>query len=354
MKIIKPLLITAFVAAVLLLNPKTVQLIGNLIGKSTHQLTETAKFSYGNTSNMKIMGFQNGIVIYNGRKMSLLDKKGQKQGESELRSNDYDMTVQNGRILFLDKVKRNLAVIEKNGKISSQIKFAEKPVFVEAIGKDRFVVHYVYDMNEKAEGLRIFNMSGKQIKDIQISNISINFISPDERGQGFLVSGLTVDKERLYNTMMHYNVNGDMETADKAENRVFVGGMLIDDRFVLWEEGYVELRDAELKYINSLRVESGIVQLKSEEGGFTVLDSSSSIRDFNLEGAEEKQEKYAHRIYGVIEVSGKDILLSQRSIEIMGTKESMDFTNDIIDTIKIGDDCLGLVFRGEIRIIAVD
>lgn len=354
MKIIKPMLITIFIAAVLLLNPKTIQFITKAVGESGRQLTEVAKFSYGNTSNMKIMGLQNGIVIYNGRKISLLDKKGHKQGEAELRSNDYDMAVQNGRILFLDRVKRTLAVIEKNGKISKQIKFAEKPVFVEAIGKDRFIVHYVYDMNEKAEGIRIFNMSGKQIKDMQISNISINFISPDVKGQGFLVSGLTIEKERLYNSVMHYNINGDMETADKAENRVFAGGILVDDKFVMWEEGYVELRDSELKYINSLRIDSGIVQLKREESGFTVLDGSSRIRRFNLDGVEIEQEKYAHRIYGVNEVAGADLLNSQRSVEIMGTKESLNFTNDIIDAFKVGDDCLGLVFRGEIRIIAVD
>lgn len=354
MKILKTFIIGLFIIAVLfVLNPNAMQMIKGL-NMSDPEISEMAKFSFEYGPNMRFVGFDEGIAIYNGRNIRGVDRKGNTAFDIEWRTNDFDIEGFGDKLLFLDRIKRTLIIIDKKGNILKQINFGEKPLSIEALGKGRFIVHYVYDLNEKAEGIRVFSSSGKQIKDIQIANITILFINTDKNSNGFIMSGISIEDNRLYNNIMHYSRDGDLMSGEKTENKVFAGAVHSNGKFVLWEENYIEIRDSELKYVNSIYSDSSIIGVEDIGDAFVVADESNTIRVYSYDGREQSISRYGEKLKGTVSAGSKIILYTQMRLDVLGSEDTFDVKNDILDVIKIDEKSVAAICRGEVKILLVN
>ncbi len=354
MKIFKAFIIGLVIIAVLIvLNPSKMEIFKGW-STSKSEISESTRFSFEYGPNMSFVGFDGGVAIYNGRNIRGVDGKGNTSFDIEWRTNDFDIKGFDDKILFLDRIKRTLILIDKKGGILKQINFAEKPLSIEALGRGSFVVHYVYDLNEKAEGMRVFSSSGKQIKDIQIANITILFIKTDKDLNGFIVSGISIEDNRLYNNIMHYGRDGDLMSGEKTENKVFVCALHSNEKFVLWEDNHIEIRDSELKYVNSIYSDSNIIGVQDIGDAFVVADESNTIRIYSYDGREQSIHRYGENLKGIISCGSNVILYTQMGLEILGGEETYDIKGDILDVIPIDERSLAVITRGEVKILLLN
>lgn len=353
LKIFSVIIITALIA--LAFNPKVVQELKSVFAKGHPEIVQDARFSFEYGSNMSFAGFEGGIAIYNGRSIAAFDRAGKKLFNMDWRTSDFDIKGFEDKIVFLDRIKRSVVIIDKKGNKVKQINFVEKPLIVEPFEKDMFIVHYVYDLNDKAEGIRVFSGQGKQVKDIQISDVSILLIQAESVSKGFIVSGISVDDDRLYNNVMHYDKSGDLIRADRVENKIFKGIIHMKDRFIMWEENYMEIRDSDLKYLKSIYSDSSILGVQDMGDSFAVADESNSIRTYSYDGTEKEVYKCNEKLKGVLESKDGCIFYTQRIIEFLEEgKDSIAIKNDILDVMRMDKSSIAVICKGEVRIFLVE
>ncbi len=345
------MILLPMIVIILLLSPKTINLIKNKINKSSLKIEEIKEISFQYGSDISFLNYRQGFLIYDGKSLKYIDNKAERIFSLNIRIDNYSIDVTDGNIYLLDKTKKEIYIIDKKGSIVNKIGLKENPLFVKGIKNSYFLVHY--NTNVEVEGLKIMNQKGEEIKDISIPKITINFIDVDKDTGGFLISGINTEKDSLVNAIFYYDKKGNLEFSDNIENKLFIKSLFLDHNIILVEPQYIEIKDKEFKTSSNLNLDNGIRDVHVMEDGIDVVDNTGKLIAINEKGQEKEQSYPIGKIKGVEEIKNERIVYSDRSIYFSQYKQKQDFTKDIIKILVLDDESVIVVFRGSIKFLRV-
>jgi hypothetical protein len=345
-------IIISIILIIIFLNPKTINNFKSKIIDSKVSIEEIKEISYGYSSNTSFIEYRDGFLMYDGKSLKYIDNEAQREFDLNIRIENYSIDTNNSNIYLLDKIKKEVYIIDKKGVLTKKVSLKENALTVKALYNDNFLIHYT--TNVEVEGVKLYSYKGEEIQDISIPQITINLVNIDKDTSNFVISGITIKDDRLYNNIFYYNKKGELIFSYNIENKVFVKTMFLDKKLILADPNYIEIKDLSNEKAKKINLDEEIQYIDIIDDEIVVIDSNKKIIYIDKLGKEKNKEIDMKNIKGIKNIGNKDIIYSDRSIYIPQNKEKKDFTKDILDVFTIYNNSVIVIFRGYVKFLNVD
>ncbi|MEJ8555345.1 DUF5711 family protein [Tepidibacter sp. Z1-5] len=346
------IIIISIILIIIFLNPKTINIIENKINNSKVSIEEIKEIPYGYSSDTSFIKYRDGFLMYDGKSLKYIDNEAQKEFDLNIRIESYSIDTNNSNIYLLDKIKKEVYIIDKKGSLTKKLNLKENALMVKALYNNDFLIHYTTDVD--VEGAKLYNYKGEEIQDISIPQITINLVEVDKNTSNFVISGISIKDDRLYNNIFYYNKKGELIFSYNIENKVFVKTMFLDDKLILVDPKYIEIKNLSDEKAKKINLDEEIQYINIIDDEIVVIDSNKNITYIDKYGKEKNKQYDIKNIKGIKNIGNQNILYSDRSIYLPENKEKKDFTKDILDMFTIYDNSVIVIFRGYIKFLNID
>jgi len=346
------IVIILIILIIIFLNPKTINIIKSKISNSKVSIEEIKETSYGYSNNTSFIEYRDGFLMYDGKSLKYIDSEAQRVFDLNIRVENYSIDTNNSNIYLLDKMKKEVYIIDKKGALTKKLKIKEKALMIKALYNDDFLIHYTTDVD--VEGAKLYSYKGEEIQDISIPQITINLVQVDRDTSNFVISGISIKDDRLYNNIFYYNKKGELIFSYNIENKVFAKVLFLDDRLVLVDPKYIEIKNLSDEKVKKINLDEKIQFIEVIDEEIVLIDSNKKIIYIDKYGKEINKEYDMKNIKGIKNIGNQKILYSDRSIYLPENKEKKDFTKDILDVFTISDNSVIVIFRGYIKFLNID
>lgn len=346
------IVIILIILIIIFLNPKTINIIKSKVSNSKVSIEEIKEISYGYSNNTSFIEYRDGFLMYDGKALKYIDNEAQRIFDLNIRIENYSIDTNNSNIYLLDKMKKEVYIIDKKGALTKKLKLKENALMVKALYNNDFLIHYTTDVD--VEGAKLYSYKGEEIQDISIPQITINLVQVDKNTSNFIISGISIKDDRLYNNILYYNKKGELIFSYNIENKVFAKTLFLDDKLVLADPKYIEIKDLNDEKVKKINLDEEIQYIDIINEEIVVIDSNKKITYIDESGKEKNKEYDMKNIKGIKNIGNQKIVYSDRSIYLPENKEKKDFTKDILDVFTIYDNSVIVIFRGYIKFLNID
>ncbi|WP_099189720.1 DUF5711 family protein [Tepidibacter mesophilus] len=346
------IIIISIILIIIFLNPKTINIIRSKMNNSKVSIKETKEISYGYSNNTSFIKYRDGFLMYDGKSLKYMDSEAQRKFDLNIRIENYSIDTNNSNIYLLDKMKKEVYIIDKKGSLMNKLSLKENALMIKALYNDDFLIHYTTDV--EVEGVKLYSYKGEEIQDISIPQIIINLVEVDKNTSNFVVSGISIKDDRLYNNIFYYNKKGELIFSYNIENKVFVKTMFLDDNLVFVDPKYIEIKNLNDENAKKINLDEEIAYVDIIDDEIIVMDSNKNIISIDKYGKEKIKEYSIENIKGIKNIGNENIVYSDRSIYLSKNKQKKDFTKDILDVFTIYDNSVIVIFRGYIKFLNID
>ncbi|CAH2215352.1 DUF5711 family protein [Tepidibacter aestuarii] len=346
------IIIISIILIIIFMNPKTINNIKSKINNSKVNIEEKKEISYGYSSDTSFIEYRDGFLMYDGKSLKYIDNEAQREFDLNIRVENYSIDTNNSNIYLLDKIKKEVYIIDKKGSLTNKVNIKENALMIKALYNDDFLIHYTTDVD--VEGVKLYSYKGKEIQDISIPQITINLVDVDKDASNFVISGISIKDDRLYNNIFYYNKKGELIFSYNIENKVFVKTMFLDDKLVLVDPKYIEIKDLDNEKVKKINLDEEIQYIDIINDEIVVIDSNKNVIYIDKVGKEKNKEYDIKNIKGIKNIENQNIVYTDRSIYLPKNKEKKDFTKDILDVFTIHDNRVIVVFRGYVKFLSID
>ncbi len=346
------IIIILLILIIIFLNPKTINIFKSKINNSKVSIEEIKEISYGYSSDTSFTKYRDGFLMYDGKSLKYIDNEAQREFDLNIRIENYSIDINNSNIYLLDKIKKEVYIIDKKGSLIRKLSLKEKALTIKALYNDDFLIHYTTDVD--VEGVKLYSYKGEEIQDISIPQITINLVDVDNDTSSFVISGISIKDDRLYNNILYYNKKGELIFSYNIENKVFIKTLFLDDKLVLADPNYIEIKNLNDEKVKKINLDEEIKYIDIIDDEIVVVDSNEKITYIDKFGKEKNKEYDIKNIKGIKIIGNRNIVYSDRSIYLLENKEKKDFTKDILDVFTIYDNSVIVIFRGYVKFLNID
>lgn len=343
------IIVIVTILIIILLSPKTVDFLKYKMRNSQYNIRETKEISLGYESNIEFLKYKQGFLIYDGKSLKYINNKAERIFSINIRIDNYSFDTNGNNIYILDKTNKEIYIINKKGNLTKKIKASETPILIKSFKNGNFIVHY--STNSEVEGVKMYSSGGEEFKDISIPRITINFINIDPKNGGFLISGISTDKNSLFNRVIYYDKKGEFVFSDNIENKLFVKSLFLEDNIVLVEPKYIEFRDRDFKILSTLNLDDSIKNIDLINNDIGAIYESDNLKYINEKGQEKSTNYPIENIKGFEQIGKDTIIYSDRSIYFPKYKQEYNLKEDIVKILVIDDNNIVIIFRGNIKFL---
>ena len=344
--------IIVIVILLLTLNPKMIKIYKDNVSNVKYNITEVKELSVGYGENTDIIKYKKGILTYDGKTLNYIDSKAQRVFSLNICINNYNIDTNQEYIYILDKINKIAYIIDKSGSIKTKAVIPVKPISIRAMPSDKFLISYSTDVD--VEGIKIYDYYGKELKDISIPKISINFVSIDKDSGGILISGMSTEKDSLSNNLFYYDQDGNLQFSDSEENIMFIQSYILEDRIILVDPKYVEIRDKDFKIINRLNMDDKIISINMFNDDLGIMLNSNKYILISKNGNIKNIDAPIENIKGFNVINGNTVLYNDRSVYFPNLKQEYNTAKDIITLENIDGENFIIVFRDIIKFMKLN
>ncbi len=336
------------VLILLIINPYTIKnYIRPYFFPTTKTLSEELKLEY--KPNMYIKQFENSLITYDGKSLIRYDENIKEEFEATIRSDNFSISTSENFIYLLDKVKRKVYQIDRNGEIVGQVEVDKQISNIEVFSDGRFILSYTTDI--KADGILVYDKNCEFLKDISYPKTTINKISEDKITGGFMVSGLVRDEDDLNNSIFYYNEKLEAVMAMDIKDSIFIDMGFIKDKIVLMDINNILVMNRDFKELYKLHSDENFYKMYMAQMSMWTLDSKNKISEIDYNGNLIKEQIYKDDIIYFGKHKDK-LLLALKNAIILGDKE-IEMSKDIVDVVPL-ENKIVIVFRDSIRFLKVE
>ncbi|KXZ40748.1 hypothetical protein SAMN05661008_01436 [Alkalithermobacter thermoalcaliphilus JW-YL-7 = DSM 7308] len=346
----KNIVIILAIMLIIFANPKTINFFKNINSDNSKvELVKEIPFSY--KSNMTFKKLSNEFIMYDGNTLICIDNKGEKIFTSNIRANNYSLDTNESQTYILDKTNKNVYIVDKKGSIINKFDIDADAVYIKSFKNGNFIIHYETDI--QLEGVKLLSSKGELIKDISIPKSTINFVDIDDNTQGFLISAITIENDSLYNNIFLYNRKGELVSADKYENRLFIRSYINPKEIFLFEPDSIQIKEKNLEPITTVNFKDTIRYIGKIDNKVGIVNERGNVVYISEKGEEKIQRYPIDNIKGFEYTQAGNVVYSDRSMYFEASKKRDDFTKDIINVLSLENNYIVVVFRGSIKIFRV-
>ncbi|SHK04477.1 hypothetical protein SAMN02744037_01495 [Tepidibacter formicigenes DSM 15518] len=346
------IIILSIILIIFLLNPKTINLIKDKVNSSEIKINKIKEISLEHGKNISFLKYKQGFLIYDGKSLNYINSKAERIFSLNIRIENYSIDTNESNIYILDKIKNEAYIVDKKGSLIKKISIKDKPIIIKALKGDNFLIQY--STNVEVEGVKIYDIEGNEIKNISIPKITINTVETDLNTGGFLISGIIIENESLYNNIFYYNKKGELLFSDNIENKIFIKTMFLNDKIILVDPKYIELRDEEFESLNKINLDENIKYITLIDDYIVIIDKLGRIIYIDEKGNKKIENHPIKNAKGIEKMEKESIIYSDGSIYFTKHKKTYDFSKDIVNVLNLDDKSLIVIFRGSIEFLNID
>lgn len=345
------IIIIVTILIIIILSPKTVSVLKHKMNSSKYDIREIKEISIGYGPNIKFLKYKQGFLIYDGKSLKYINNKAERIFSLNIKIDNYSLDTSGNNIYILDKTNKEIYIINKKGSLINKVKTSENPLLVKSFRNGDFLVHY--STNSDVEGVKIHDSEGKEIKDISIPRITINFINIDPKNGGFLISGISTEKNSLFNRIIYYDKKGNFIFSDNIENKLFINSLFLENNIILVEPKYIEFRDRDFKTLSTLTLDDSIKNIDLINNDIGVIYNSNNFKYISEKGQEKSINYPIQNIKGFEQIGKETIIYSDRSIYFTKYKQEYNLKEDIVRVLAIDETNIVIIFRGNIKFLSL-
>ncbi len=336
-------IIAILIAAILILNPFTLNYLKKQFVISNSDKSVMLPYTYSNNSYAQ--SFQNSLLLYDGLTLKLIEKDGTTKFDVTISADNYSISTSKDRIFLLDIAKKNVYILDANGKIEAQVTLDYMPKRVVALSNGGFAVHYFTDVY--VEGIKVFSKSGKEVNDITYPDVTLTLINGEESGR-FFVMGFFKNGDSLENSVYYYDTEGRLQLASQISNVVISRMQSVKNNLIFMDVNSMLISDNIVEEISHFDFNVNLLDFIATEKEIYILTEENDIEvmDYNFQFINELTSR--EKIRGMVLHQGKILYYTQNSLMYGATPKQ--FSKDIVKVIDLGEKT-AILFKGEIQII---
>lgn len=320
-------------------------------GKIGEDLKEYLEVSQEYRPDMEISDFQNGVLIYDGRKVKLLDENGKYKFQTEIRSDNFQMETSKDRVYILDKVMKKVEILDQDGKLVEEAQLKDIPLNIKVLMNGNFLIHYSSEAG--AEGISLYQKNGEKKQDILNPKMRMTFMKEDPYGNGFFLSALDSRDKTLLNHIYYYDKNGNMVYGDEKKDILVSDVVFSKDMIAIIDPNYVFINNRKFEQQYRVSMESPVIKAIESKDGFLTLDQDGVLKIIGKDGKVKKEIIHEEKISEVETSEEVIISTSGRTLYLEGSKKKREFPADIVKMVVISKEKVAVVFRGSIKFLKV-
>ncbi len=345
----KKIIISIAVILILLtINPYTIKnYIKPYILSNDKANVQELKLEY--RPDMYIGRFAEGIIVYDGKNLVKYNDNKKIEFEATIRSDNFNIGVSDDYIYLLDKVKRKVYQIDKQGEIVGQSESDKMISGIDVFSDGKFILRYTTDV--KTDGLLVYDKNCELLKDINYPKTTVNIISNDNISKGFMVSGLLRDEDTLNNSIFYYNQKLEAVMASDVVDSIFIDIAFLKDKIIMLDINNIVVMNRDFKELYKVHSDASYYKMYINDMSMWTLDSKNKIQELDYSGGIIKEQNYKEDIIYLGKYKNKMLLATKNAIIL--EDEQIEMPKDIVNVVPLENKIL-VVFRDSIRFLKVD
>lgn len=346
----KKLVMTSFiivgilVVAGLLFNPYSQKLWNQFV--EDQKPKEEYIINYNYSPGMKILPFQDGLLIYDSQIIKSLKYDGTERFSVNLSLDRWDIASSEKNIYLLDKINKEIYFINHKGEFKSKSSLNNLPDKLIAGADGNVAVYYKTEVG--VEGITLFDKTGKQLTDITYPKVSITNIEINNNNQ-MSVQGIYRLSVKLTNNIYRYNANGDLVYSTSVDGMIVVDEISFDSSYALIDVNNIVFYNSNHEEIQRFSSVIPFKSIKKFGEELYILDKRNKLLKINKNLVVEEEKYYQNQFDDMIVFNNQLVFYSSDGIRLENGIE-MKFEKQL-EQVFITGNYLVTVTRGELKLM---